>query len=332
MKALITGVAGFIGFHLAKKLIAQGHEVYGIDNLYPSQEDKLKTDRLINLASGITFFQVDIFDKDSLEKVFNQHRFEKVFHLAAHGGVAASTANPHIYMNANIEGFLNVLESSRRHGVRHLVYASSSSVYGANSALPQSVTHPVDHPLSFYAVTKRANELMAHSFSHIYQLPTTGLRFFTVYGPWGRPDMAIFRFTKAILESQPIEVFAEGRLKRDFTFIDDAISGILAAAELIPQAESISVQYSPDSSHDPFRIRNIGSGQPVSVLDCLSLLEKILGKSAKRNHVPIRPEDLRETHSDISGIHAMAGFCPQTSLEAGLRQFCDWYREYYKIK
>jgi len=333
MTILVTGAAGFIGFHLAKSLLEKGEPVVGVDNLNSFYNPRLKRDRLAFLSAfkNFRFHKVDISDGQALSEVFDEVKYKQVFHLAALGGVTASSKNPELYLQANLSGFLNILECSRKNGAGHFVYASSSSVYGANSNLPQSARHAVDHPLSFYASTKRANELMAHAFSHIYQLPTTGLRFFTVYGPWGRPDMAVFRFTKAIEEGAPLEIFGGGEMKRDFTYIDDVIDGIHKASASPPSPNrGISTGQSPAESADPFRIYNIGCGRPISVLDLAGQLERTLGKRANKVFLPTRAEDLVDTHADITEMEKDFGFSPQTPLAEGLKRFSEWYRGYYK--
>ena len=332
---LVTGAAGFIGFHLAQRLLASGHTVVGIDNLNDYYDVSLKASRLALLETGprFRFVRMDITDRDGMAALFEGEPFACVVHLAAQAGVRYSLINPHAYIDSNLSGFLNVLEGCRRQGVRHLVYASSSSVYGANSRMPFSVHGNVDHPLSLYAATKKANELMAHTYASLYGLPCTGLRFFTVYGPWGRPDMALFLFTKAILEGQPIDVYNQGRMKRDFTYIDDIIEGVCRVMERIPAPDPRWRADCPDpaSSFAPYRIYNIGNNRPVELLHFIDILEKNLRMKAGKNFLPMQPGDVPETYADVDELAADVGFRPKTPIEEGIKNFVTWYRDYYKV-
>ena len=332
---LVTGAAGFIGFHLAQRLLASGHTVVGIDNLNDYYDVSLKASRLALLEAGprFRFVRMDITDRDGMAALFDGEPFACVIHLAAQAGVRYSLINPHAYIDSNLSGFLNVLEGCRRQGVRHLVFASSSSVYGANSRMPFSVHGNVDHPLSLYAATKKANELMAHTYASLYGLPCTGLRFFTVYGPWGRPDMALFLFTKAILEGQPIDVYNQGRMKRDFTYIDDIIEGVCRVMERIPAPDPRWRADCPDpaSSFAPYRIYNIGNNRPVELLHFIDILEKNLRMKAGKNFLPMQPGDVPETYADVDELAADVGFRPKTPIEEGIKNFVTWYRDYYKV-
>ena len=332
---LVTGAAGFIGFHLAQRLLASGHTVVGIDNLNDYYDVTLKASRLALLEAGpqFRFVRMDITDRDGMASLFEGEPFACVIHLAAQAGVRYSLINPHAYIDSNLSGFLNVLEGCRRQGVRHLVYASSSSVYGANSRMPFSVHGNVDHRLSLYAATKKANELMAHTYASLYGLPCTGLRFFTVYGPWGRPDMALFLFTKAILEGQPIDVYNQGRMKRDFTYIDDIIEGVCRVMERIPAPDPRWRADCPDpaSSFAPYRIYNIGNNRPVELLHFIDILEKNLRMKAGKNFLPMQPGDVPETYADVDELAADVGFRPKTPIEEGIKNFVTWYRDYYKV-
>jgi len=322
---LVTGAAGFIGFHLCRRLLAEGHKVTGIDNLNSYYDPVLKRSRLQQLEphTGFRFFQQDIFDRDSLLALFSRERPEVVVNLAAQAGVRYSISNPHSYADSNLTGFLNVLESCRIHQVGHLVYASSSSVYGANAKAPFSVTDAVDRPLSLYAATKRANELMAYTYSHLYGLPVTGLRLFTVYGPWGRPDMAYFSFTRDILEGRPIHLHNHGQMLRDFTYVDDIVTGIALLVGRIPEPTL--------TEPAAYRLYNIGSDVPTSLLDFVDTLEHVLGKKAIRVMLPMQPGDVPATHADISELVRDTGFRPSTSLHAGLTEFVTWFRNYYNL-
>jgi len=332
---LVTGVAGFIGYHLAERLSGAGIPVFGIDNLTPYYDPALKQARLDRLAAhpGFRFSRTDLADRAALARLFETERPAHVINLAAQAGVRHSIENPHTYAEANLTGFLNLLEACRHHPVAHLVYASSSSVYGGNTKMPFSVGDSVDHPVSFYAATKKANELMAHSYSHLYGIPATGLRFFTVYGPWGRPDMAIFKFTQAILAGQPIEVFNNGDMERDFTYIDDIVEGV---ARLIPRPAPPNPDFDPDrpdpaTSWAPHRLYNIGNRRKERLLDMVALLEGLLGREAIKEYTPMQPGDVRATWADVDALEAAVGFRPDTPLETGLARFVEWYRGYYRV-
>ncbi len=333
---LVTGSAGFIGFHLSRALCQRGYSVMGIDNLNDYYDVTLKESRLKILSSlnGFSFSKMDLTDRAALNTLFDKTRFGAVVNLAAQAGVRYSLTNPYAYLDSNLNGFLNVLEACRHHGVGHLLYASSSSVYGANKKMPFSTHDNVDHPLSLYAATKKANELMAHTYSSLYKLPTTGLRFFTVYGPYGRPDMALFLFTKAILEGKPIDVYNNGNMRRDFTYIDDIVEGI---ARLIPTVPSGNASWDgthpdPSSSFAPYRIFNIGNNKPVELLEFIAALEKALQRKAVRNLLPIQPGDVAETYADVDDLKQAVDFKPDTSIETGIAKFVEWYVDYYKIK
>ncbi len=335
MKILVTGAAGFIGFHLTIYLLKRGDEVVGFDNLNNYYEVKLKHDRLAILSNhqSFTFVQADLSDRAAVEKVFAEHRFDRVINLAAQAGVRYSIENPHAYIDANIVGFMNILEACRHNKIEHLTYASSSSVYGSNTEMPFSVHHNVDHPVSLYAATKKANELMAHTYSHLYGLPTTGLRFFTVYGPWGRPDMALFLFTRAIIEGKPIKVFNNGLMRRDFTYIDDIVEGVVRVSDRIAPANPDWDGMKPDpaTSRAPYRIYNIGNNRPVELLRFIEIIEKKLGKTAVKEMLPMQPGDVPATYADVDDLMRDAGFAPATPLETGISRFIDWYRDYYKV-
>lgn len=333
MHVLVTGAAGFIGFHVAQLLLSRGDQVVGLDNLNDYYEVALKEARLACLTGqpGFSFIRGGLEDRLLLEGLFGRHGFDLVINLAAQAGVRYSLTNPHAYVDSNLTGFLNILEGCRHHGVKHLVYASSSSVYGANTAMPFSVHQNVDHPLSLYAATKKANELMAHSYASLYGLPCTGLRFFTVYGPWGRPDMAYFSFTRAILEGRPIDLYNNGRMQRDFTYIDDIVEGVVRAADRVAAPDPVwnSRQPDPGSSCVPWRIYNIGNNQPIELLEFIETLERCLGVSAKKNLLPLQPGDLPATCAELDELTAATGFMPSTSIEVGLARFVSWYRAYY---
>ena len=333
---LVTGAAGFIGFHLCKKLLGGGTQVVGLDNLNDYYDVSLKRSRLAILQSqpGFQFSQTDLKDKAGLDRLFEEHTFEIVINLAAQAGVRYSLSHPYAYLDSNLTGFLNVLEACRQFQPRHLIYASSSSVYGANKKMPFSVHDNVDHPLALYAASKKANELMAHAYSNLYKLPTTGLRFFTVYGPYGRPDMALFIFTKAILEGRPIDVYNFGKMKRDFTYIDDIITGIVKLIPRIPQGNKDWNAHQPDpaTSRAPYRLYNIGNNKPVDLVDFIKVLESTLKKKAIMNLLPIQDGDVEETYADITELEEDTGFRPTTSIEEGLSKFVDWYEQYYKIR
>jgi UDP-glucuronate 4-epimerase len=333
MKILITGAAGFIGMHVARRLLEQGADVVGIDNLSDYYDVSLKEDRLKQLTpfSNFDFVKLDLADRAGTSDLFREERFQRVVNLAAQPGVRYSLKNPHAYISSNIVGFLNVLEGCRNNGVQHLVYASSSSVYGANTKYPFSVRDSVDHPVSLYAASKKANELMAHTYSHIYGLPTTGLRFFTVYGPWGRPDMAMHLFTKAILEGTPIDVYNHGKMQRDFTFIDDIVEGLVRVLDQIPVTGAQFDPSAPDpgTSKAPFRVYNIGNDQPIELLTFIETIEAAVGKKAVQNLLPLQEGDVLATHADITDLRRAIGFAPDTPLKEGIAKFVDWYRSYY---
>jgi UDP-glucuronate 4-epimerase len=329
----VTGAAGFIGFHTAKALLARGHEVVGLDNLNDYYDPALKAARLrlLECCEGFRFAKIDITERAAMERLFERERFQRVVHLAAQAGVRYSIQNPHAYVHSNVTGFLQVIEGCRQHGVEHLVYASTSSVYGANTHLPFSERQCVDHPLTLYAATKKANELMAHSYSSLYGLPTTGLRFFTVYGPWGRPDMALFLFTKNILAGRPIDVYDDGHHQRDFTYVDDIVQGVVAAVAQIaqPDPDWNSAAPNPSSSCAPYKIYNIGNQRPVSLLRFIEVLEHCLGRKAQKNLLPLQPGDVPDTSADVSALAHDVGYRPSTELEEGVKHFVEWYLEYY---
>ena len=333
MAVLVTGAAGFIGYHFSKRLLEDGYQVVGLDNLKDYYEVGLKKARLEQLEplGGFSFIETSLEDRAAVEKLFAIHRFPRVVHLAAQAGVRYSIENPHAYIDSNVVGFLNILEACRHFEVGHLLFASSSSVYGANKAMPFSVHHNVDHPVSLYAATKKAGELMAHTYSSLYNLPVTGLRFFTVYGPWGRPDMAYYSFTRAILEGSPIQVFNYGKMKRDFTYIDDIVEGMVRLVDKIPQPDPKWDGKSPDPgrSYAPYRIYNIGNNKPVELLYFIEVLEKALGKEAQKELLPMQPGDVVETYADIDDLAREVDFRPATSIEEGIGRFVQWYRDYY---
>jgi UDP-glucuronate 4-epimerase len=341
VKILVTGVAGFIGYHLAKRLAAQAGDtsdtIVGIDNINDYYDVELKHGRLKDLGNAITFYKMDVADNAALQSLFKAERFDIVVHLAAQAGVRYSLTNPDVYIASNIQGFLNVLEAAKAaakaatHPVKHLVYASSSSVYGINTVQPFAESNAADHPASLYAVTKRANELMAHSYAHLYNIPTTGLRFFTVYGPWGRPDMAPMLFTKAILSGQPIDVFNHGDMRRDFTYVDDIVEGILRVMRTIPQGDSAWDGVTSGVSPAPARVYNIGNGAPVPLLDFIHALEDELGIKAQMNMLPLQPGDVSATWADCSALQSATGYRPSTPIRKGIKSFVQWYREFYKI-
>ncbi|MFO7750933.1 MAG: NAD-dependent epimerase [Desulfobacteraceae bacterium] len=328
MKVLITGVAGFIGYHLAAELLKSGHEVVGIDNLNDYYDVTLKKNRLQQLDGfdRFSFKTMDIASRTEVAELFNQDRFDVVVNLAAQAGVRYSLDNPGAYVDSNLTGFANILEGCRHARPDHLVYASSSSVYGGNRKMPFSVKDGVDHPVSLYAATKKSNELMAHAYSHLYALPVTGLRFFTVYGPFGRPDMAYFKFTKAILENNAIDVYNNGNMKRDFTYIDDIVNGVVKVMGNPPVAGQDQIE---TGTKAPYRLYNIGNNQPVSLMTFIETLEGLLGKKAVKNMLPMQPGDVPATYADISSLTADTGFTPETSLEEGLENFVQWYKSYY---
>ena len=333
MKILVTGTAGFIGSSLAHALLDRGDEVIGLDNLNDYYDVQLKEDRLkrLTLRPGFTELRQSLEDRESLFEAFRTHRPHRVVNLAAQAGVRYSLINPHAYIDANLVGFCNILEASRHHEVEHLVYASSSSVYGANTRMPFSVHHNVDHPVSLYAATKKANELMAHTYSHLFQMPTTGLRFFTVYGPWGRPDMALFKFTKSILRGEPIEVYNFGKHKRDFTYIDDIVEGVMRTLDRVAQPNPSWQGDHPDpgSSSAPYRIYNIGHQEPVELMRFIEVLEAALGKTAEKIFLPLQEGDVPATFADVEDLHRDVGYAPKTPIEAGIARFVAWYRDYY---
>lgn len=333
MKILVTGTAGFIGMHVARRLLERGDEVVGIDNLNDYYDVRLKEDRLKQLMplSGFRFIKMDMADEMAMRQLFATEKFPRVINLAAQPGVRYSLKNPHAYIRSNISGFLNILEGCRHNGVEHLVYASSSSVYGANTKMPFSVSDNVDHPVSLYAATKKSNELMAHAYSHLFRLPVTGLRFFTVYGPWGRPDMSPSLFASAILQGRPIDVFNHGKMQRDFTYIDDIVQGVVRVLDQPAETNSDFDSASPDpgTSSAPYRLYNIGNHEPVELLTFIETIEKVLGKKAQKNMRPMQDGDVVATYADVDGLRAAVGFEPKTPLEDGLTKFLDWHQSYY---
>jgi len=333
MNYLVTGSAGFIGFHLSRRLLERGDSVIGIDNLNTYYDVNLKKDRLCKLEEipGFTFHKLDLVDREGVSRLFAENNFDCVVNLAAQAGVRYSLINPHAYIDCNIVGFVNILEGCRHNDVKHLVYASSSSVYGANTSMPFSVHHNVDHPVSLYAATKKANELMAHTYASLYKLPCTGLRFFTVYGPLGRPDMALFLFTKAIVENKPIDVYNHGRMKRDFTYIDDIVEGVIRVSDKIPEPNPDWNGDKPDSatSYAPYKLYNIGNNNPVELMKFIEVLEDCLGKKANKNLMAIQPGDVPATYADVDDLVNDVGFKPATSIEEGIKKFVEWYNEYY---
>jgi len=335
VKILVTGAAGFIGMTASLRLLARGDEVVGLDNMNDYYDVSLKESRLQRLAAlpGFRFVKLDVGDRAGMEALFAAEKFDKVIHLAAQAGVRYSIQNPHAYVDSNLVGFINILEGCRHHRVQHLVYASSSSVYGGNTKMPFSEHDSVDHPVSLYAATKKANELMAHTYSHLYGLPTTGLRFFTVYGPWGRPDMALFLFTKAILEGRPIDVFNHGNMQRDFTYIDDIVEGVI---RVLDKNATINAEYEPISadpatSNTPYRVFNIGNNNPVQLLDFIGAIESALGKQAEKRLLPLQDGDVPATYANTDLLNDWVGFVPGTSVADGVGRFVAWYRDYYKV-
>jgi len=335
MATLVTGAAGFIGFHTSKALIARGHEVVGIDNLNDYYDPNLKKSRLdiLKKLSAFHFNEMEIENTEAMSRLFKAHPIDRVVHLAAQAGVRYSIENPMVYIQSNLVGFGNILEGARQNKVEHLVYASSSSVYGLNHHMPFNEAHSTDHPVSLYAATKKSNEMMAHAYSHLYNIPTTGLRFFTVYGPWGRPDMAIFLFTKAILENKPINIFNHGDMKRDFTYIDDIVEGII---RVLDKPASASLDWNPlkplpNLSSAPYALYNIGNHTPVQLTDFIDALERKIGRKAIRNLLPMQPGDVFETSADIQNLFKAIGFSPNTTIEKGVDHFVDWYLSYYKV-
>jgi len=335
MRVLVTGAAGFIGFHTAARLLEQGHEVIGFDNLSPYYDVSLKEARLERLKGfeRFRFRKGDLADRTLVEATFAEERPERVIHLAAQAGVRHSIDHPHVYISSNVTGFLHVLEGCRHHGVEHLLYASTSAVYGANGKLPFAVSDSVDHPVSLYAATKKSNELMAHSYAHLFSLPVTGLRFFTVYGPWGRPDMSLFLFTRNILAGEPIQVFNYGKHSRDFTYIDDVVEGVLRALDLVAAPDPKWRPEAPESatSSAPYRLYNIGNNSPVALLDYVAAIEKAVGRKAKIEFLPQQPGDVEATYADIEALQEATGFKPATPLDEGIERFIAWYREYYRV-
>ncbi len=335
IRILVTGAAGFIGFHLSQSLLNRGDIVVGLDNLNDYYDVSLKKDRLTQLEDnpGFSFYKLDLADRQGIDQLFNEQKFDVVVNLAAQAGVRYSLQNPHAYVDSNLVGFVNILEGCRHSEVKHLVFASSSSVYGKNTKIPFSVGDNVDHPISLYAASKRANELMAHTYSHLYGLPTTGLRFFTVYGPWGRPDMAYFKFTKAILAGQPIDVFNYGKMSRDFTYIDDIVEGIIRTINHIPQPNEPHAGDNPNppTNKAPYKLYNIGNNQPVELMHFIQVLEDCLGVKAEKNFLPMQPGDVPMTYADVDDLVRDVGFQPSTPIEVGIKQFIAWYTSYYQI-
>lgn len=334
-KILVTGAAGFIGYHTSERLLARGDEVVGLDNVNDYYDPTLKEARIARLSAkpGFRLFRMDLADREGVARLFEAERFDRVINLAAQAGVRYSITNPHAYIESNLVGFINILEGCRHTGVQHLTYASSSSVYGANTAMPFSVHQNIDHPVSLYAATKKANELMAHTYSHLYGLPTTGLRFFTVYGPWGRPDMAMFLFTKAILEGKPIDVFNHGKMQRDFTYIDDIVEGVIRTSDHTaePNPEWNSDAPDPATSKAPYRIYNIGNNNPVELMYLIETIEKSLGRTAEKRMLPLQPGDVPATYANVDALVRDVGFAPKTPIETGVANFVAWYREYFQI-
>lgn len=335
MKILVTGAAGFIGFHTCHLLLARGDTVIGLDNLNDYYEVSLKQDRLTQLESHpeFKFYKMDLADREAIADLFEREKPDKVINLGAQAGVRYSLQNPNSYVDSNIVGFLNILEGCRYNDVKHLVYASSSSVYGANTTKPYSVNHNVDHPLSLYAASKKSNELMAHTYAHLYNLPVTGLRFFTVYGPWGRPDMALFIFTKKILEGSPIDIFNNGDHARDFTYIDDIVEGVIRTLDhdAVANAEWDGTKPDPATSKAPYRVYNIGNNQPVKLMDFIGYVESAIGKTAEKNFLPMQPGDVPETFADIDALKNDVNFHPHTPIQDGINKFVKWYRAYYNV-
>ncbi|WP_409306240.1 NAD-dependent epimerase [Pectobacterium sp. B1J-3] len=334
MNILITGVAGFIGYYTANVLCQGGHDVIGFDNVNDYYDQNLKFSRVNNIQRNeqFKFIHGELHDSDLLNKIFSENKFDYVIHLAAQAGVRYSLENPSAYADSNLVGFLNILECCRQHRIKHLVYASSSSVYGLNEKTPFSTNDSVDHPVSLYAATKKANELMAHSYSHLYGIPTTGLRFFTVYGPWGRPDMALFKFTKKILNNEAIDIYNNGNLSRDFTYIDDIIEGIIRILDVIPERnENWNAESgSPANSSAPYRVYNIGNGSPVKLMDFVTALENSLGIEAKKNFLPMQPGDVYQTWADTDDLFAVTGYRPKVGVNEGVARFVEWYRDFYQ--
>lgn len=334
MKFLVTGAAGFIGYHVSERLLQAGYQVTGIDNLNDYYDVSLKQARLDRLQSSkFVFKKLDLADREGMAQLFSEGQFDRVVHLGAQAGVRYSLENPLAYADSNLIGHVNVLEGCRHNKVKHLLYASSSSVYGLNRKMPFSTDDSVDHPVSLYAATKKANELMSHTYSHLYGLPTTGLRFFTVYGPWGRPDMALFKFTKAMVEGKSIDVYNYGKMKRDFTYIYDIVEAIIRLQDVIPEADAnwTVESGSPATSSAPYRVYNIGNSSPVELMDYITALEEALGIEAQKNMLPIQPGDVLETSADAKALYDVIGFRPQTSVKEGVKNFVDWYKAFYKV-
>ena len=335
-KTLVTGVAGFIGFHLARRLLKDSYQVVGIDNINPYYDIALKEARLEALKDqpNFTFFKMDLVDRKQLERLFARQEFEVVVNMAAQAGVRYSIENPFAYVDSNLVGFVNLLECCRHYNIKHFVFASSSSVYGANTTMPFSVHHNVDHPVSLYAATKKANELMAHTYSHLYRLPSTGLRFFTVYGPWGRPDMALFLFTRAILEGQPLKVFNHGKMQRDFTYIDDIIEGVVRILSRLPQPNPhwSGAEPDPGTSSAPYKIYNIGNNNPVELIKFIEVIEAALGKRAQKEFMDLQPGDVVATYADVDDLMQDVGFKPTTPIEVGVERFVKWFKDFYGYK
>lgn len=344
MNILVTGAAGFVGFHLSKRLLAEGHKVTGVDSVNDYYDVNLKYGRLAELGitgdavsstvyPGFAFYKYDLCDRQNLEKLFSENNFEIVINLAAQAGVRYSLQNPQAYIDSNIQGFMNILELCRNYKPKHLIFASSSSVYGLNKKMPFSVQDHTDHPISLYAATKKSNEVMAHTYAHLFGIPSSGLRFFTVYGPWGRPDMAYFGFTKKIVEGQSIDVFNEGDLMRDFTYIDDIVEGIVRLIDKVPVPDAGFDNFNPDpsTSYAPFRIYNIGNNTPVKLMDFIETLEDAIGKKAVKNFLPMQAGDVYATYADVAALADVTGFHPETSIKDGLSRFVEWYKDFYKI-
>ncbi|MCP4595148.1 NAD-dependent epimerase [Neptuniibacter sp.] len=332
MKFLVTGAAGFIGYYVCQRLCDAGHEVIGLDNLNDYYDVNLKHARLKQLQAleSFRFAEMDLADREGMAKLFKDESFNRVIHLAAQAGVRYSLENPFAYVDSNLVGMMTILEGCRQNQVEHLVYASSSSVYGMNTKMPFATSDAVDHPVSLYAATKKSNELMAHSYSHLYNIPTTGLRFFTVYGPWGRPDMAPYLFTKSILDDKPIKVFNHGKMKRDFTFVEDIVEGVIRIQDVVPSRDDSRLMDSPASSKAPYRIYNIGNNEPIELMSFIQAIENAAGKEAIKEYLPMQPGDVPATYADVSDLQQAVGFKPSTSIQDGMDQFVDWFKEFYR--